>query len=61
MRLGLVLATLLAVFAVPVAAWDRLPPAPYAYQQLRDPAQEARQELMKTLALSRLPRPVDRR
>ena len=36
--------------AVPVAAQDRLPPAPYAYQQLRDPAQEAKaKELMETL------------
>jgi len=26
----------------PLAAQDRLPPAPYAYQQLRDPAQEAK-------------------
>jgi cytochrome c-type biogenesis protein CcmH len=26
----------------PLAAQDRLPPAPYAYQQLKDPAQEAR-------------------
>ncbi len=31
-------------------AQDRLPPAPYAYQQLRDPAQEAKaKELMETL------------
>ena len=41
---------LVALFAVPVAAQDRLPPAPYAYQQLRDPAQEAQaKELMETL------------
>src|SRR3546814_16403479 len=34
----------------PVAAQDRLPPAPYAYQQLADPAQEAKAKaLMETL------------
>lgn len=34
----------------PVAAQDLLPPAPYAYQQLEDPALEARaQALMETL------------
>ena len=27
---------------LPTAAQDRLPPAPYAYEQLRDPAKEAR-------------------
>ncbi|MCP5384488.1 MAG: cytochrome c-type biogenesis protein CcmH [Altererythrobacter sp.] len=45
-------ATLLALLslAVPLAAQDSLPPAPYAYQQLDDPAQEARaQALMETL------------
>jgi cytochrome c-type biogenesis protein CcmH len=36
------LAALLAAFAVPGEAQDRLPPAPYAYEQLRDPAKEAR-------------------
>ena len=35
-------AALLAAFAVPGEAQDRLPPAPYAYEQLRDPAKEAR-------------------
>lgn len=30
------------LFAVPSFAQDRLPPAPYAYQQLNDPAKEAR-------------------
>src|SRR5690606_38261281 len=36
--------------ASPVAAQDLLPPAPYAYQQLEDPALEARaQALMETL------------
>lgn len=34
----------------PVAAQDRLPPAPYAYQQLKDPAQEKRaKKLMEEL------------
>jgi len=48
--LRLVLLCLLAVFAAPVAAQDRLPPAPYAYQQLKDPAQEAKAKaLMETL------------
>lgn len=36
------LAALLTAFAVPGGAQDRLPPAPYAYEQLRDPAKEAR-------------------
>ncbi len=41
---------LLVVFAVPVAAQDSLPPAPYAYRQLDDPALEAKaQALMETL------------
>ena len=42
---------LLAVtFAFPLAAQDGAPPAPYAYRQLDDPAQEAAaQELMETL------------
>lgn len=45
---------LAAVFAlatgVPVLAQDSLPPAPYAYRQLDDPAQEAKaQALMETL------------
>ena len=41
----------LAVFAgAPLAAQNALPPAPYAYRQLDDPAQEARaQALMETL------------
>ena len=38
------------VLAVPAAADDLLPPAPYAYKQLEDPAQEAKaQDLMETL------------
>ena len=36
--------------AFPAAAQDRLPPAPYAYQQLNDPAKEAQAKaLMETL------------
>tara|TARA_R110000850_G_scaffold61128_2_gene139875 strand:- start:74 stop:499 length:426 start_codon:yes stop_codon:yes gene_type:complete len=38
----LVLLVLLGAFTAPLAAQDRLPPAPYAYEQLRDPAKEAR-------------------
>ena len=50
MRLRFALVALMALFAVPLAAQDRLPPAPYAYQQLRDPTQEAKaKELMETL------------
>ena len=45
-----VLAFLLASLAVPLAAQGSAPPAPYAYRQLDDPAQEAAaQELMETL------------
>ncbi len=45
------LACLLALwFAAPAAAQDSMPPAPWAYRQLDDPAQEARaQALMETL------------
>lgn len=50
MRMRLILAALVALFAAPIAAQDRLPPAPYAYQQLADPAQEAKAKaLMETL------------
>ena len=44
-------AFLLALFfAMPLAAQDTMPPAPYAYRQLDDPAQEAAaQDLMETL------------
>ncbi|TXI12788.1 MAG: cytochrome c-type biogenesis protein CcmH [Novosphingobium sp.] len=36
--------------AQPLFAQDQLPPAPYAYKQLEDPAQEAKaQRLMETL------------
>ncbi|WP_260397612.1 cytochrome c-type biogenesis protein [Sphingopyxis sp. JAI128] len=38
----LILLCLFSAFALPLAAQDRLPPAPYAYQQLSDPAKEAR-------------------
>ncbi len=41
---------LLVAFTLPVAAQDSMPPAPYAYKQLDDPALEAEaQELMQTL------------
>jgi len=44
------LLALLVTFAVPVAAQDTLPPAPYAYRQLDDPKLEAKAEaLMETL------------
>ncbi|MDZ3831245.1 MAG: cytochrome c-type biogenesis protein [Sphingopyxis sp.] len=50
MKAQLLVLPLVAIFAVPLAAQDRLPPAPYAYQQLRDPAKEAEaKELMETL------------
>jgi cytochrome c-type biogenesis protein CcmH len=40
----------IAVFAAPLAAQDSLPPAPYAYVQLPDAAQEAQAKaLMETL------------
>ena len=46
---GLV-ALLAALIALPAAAQDLLPPAPYAYKQLDDPAQEAKAlALMETL------------
>jgi cytochrome c-type biogenesis protein CcmH len=41
---------LLLIFAAPLAAQDTMPPAPYAYRQLDDPAQEAKAKaLMQTL------------
>ena len=47
-RFTLALAVL--VLAAPLAAQDQLPPAPLAYRQLEDPAQEAKaQALMETL------------
>lgn len=40
----------LALLATPLAAQDSLPPAPYAYQQLEDPALEAKaRALMDTI------------
>jgi cytochrome c-type biogenesis protein CcmH len=43
-------AGLLLVLAVPVAAQENVPPAPYAYRQLSDPDQEAKAKaLMVTL------------
>ena len=48
MRLALAMVALL--LAAPVQAQDTLPPAPYAYRQLDDPALEAKaQALMLTL------------
>ena len=48
-RFVLSLALALGLFS-PAVAQDLLPPAPYAYEQLDDPAAEARaQELMETL------------
>ena len=45
-----VLLAILVVLAVPAIAQDSLPPAPYAYQQLDDPALEAKaQALMESL------------
>lgn len=50
MRLTLILAAFQMLFVAPVQAQDSLPPAPYAYRQLDDPALEAKaQELMETL------------
>ena len=44
------LALLAALLATPLAAQTDVPPAPYAYRQLDDPAQEAAAlELMETL------------
>lgn len=40
----------IVAFSSPALAQDTLPPAPYAYRQLADPAQEAKaQDLMETL------------
>ena len=44
------LLALLVTLAAPAAAQDSLPPAPYAYRQIEDPALEAKaQALMETL------------
>lgn len=46
----LMLIVLAALLALPAAAQDKLPPAPYAYRQLPDAAQEAKAHaLMQTL------------
>lgn len=46
----LLLLFLLALFAVPVAAQDTMPPAPFAYRQLDDPVlEEKAQALMETI------------
>ncbi|WP_408057017.1 cytochrome c-type biogenesis protein [Tsuneonella flava] len=50
MVFALALLAHLAPLAQPAMAQDDLPPAPYAYRQLDDPAQEAKaQALMETL------------
>ena len=42
--------TLLAFLAIPAGAQDNMPPAPFAYRQLDDPAQEEKaRALMETL------------
>ena len=46
----LIVLLLALLLAAPLAAQDLLPPAPYAYKQLNDPAQEAQAlALMETL------------
>ena len=40
--LAALLLAISGIFSSPSTAQDRLPPAPYAYEQLRDPAKEAR-------------------
>ena len=46
----LIFLLILACAAWPASAQDSMPPAPYAYRQLDDPAQEAKaQDLMETL------------
>ena len=48
--LRFLLAVFLLAFSLPATAQDLLPPAPYAYKQLADPAQEAKAlALMETL------------
>ena len=45
-----IIALVTAAFCIPLAAQDSMPPAPYAYQQLDDPAKEqAARALMETL------------
>src|SRR5690606_23011961 len=49
-RMRRLLFLLMLVLAVPLAAESTLPPAPYAYRQLDDPAKEAEaQRLMETI------------
>ena len=44
------ISSIVLALAIPLAAQQSMPPAPYAYRQLDDPAQEAAaQELMETL------------
>lgn len=46
----IILIILAMIVAVPAIAQDKVPPAPYAYKQLEDPAQEAKAKaLMDTL------------
>ena len=48
--LAMILLVLAPLLALPIAAQDTLPPAPYAYNQLEDPAlEEQARELMLTL------------
>lgn len=48
--LRLAMTVFLAISTSPLLAQDSLPPAPYAYRQLADPAQEAKaRDLMETL------------
>ena len=48
--MGRLLLAVVIALAAPAAAQDLLPPAPYAYRQLEDPAQEAQAKaLMETL------------
>jgi len=49
-RMGILVWGMALLLAVPLCAQDSMPPAPYAYRQLDDPAQEAAaQALMETL------------
>ena len=62
MRLPLFLLCLLGAFAAPLAAQDRLPPAPYAYRTAARSGQgSAREGVDGGAALSGLSGPVDRR
>ncbi|SKB25215.1 cytochrome c-type biogenesis protein [Sphingopyxis flava] len=50
MKARLLIAAMMTLTSLPLEAQDRLPPAPYAYQQLNDPAKEAKAKaLMETL------------